>query len=222
MIFLGIDTVVWETSNFKDATGVLAEAKEFHEHRIISGSKGTGKTFTAKHFRKMNPHETFLITCSEDMNPKSFMVELARSVSSDMTGDRRKIRIALSEKLKRMTYPIIIVDEAENLKPSTYGSIKALYDSVEDYCSIILIGANNYFDMLDKKAKAGKGCFPQIFSRFSAEPVFLSEMFKDDVKMVAQLNGITDKDEVSKLFTKCADFRELDRSIKRILRDKNL
>lgn len=222
MNFLGMDTTIWETDNYMITYNLLIECKQYQEHRIIDGSKGTGKTFAANQFKKAFPVDTFLLTCSEDMNPKSLMVELARQVNVDITGDRRKIRIAVCAKLKQMTSPHIIIDESENLKPAAYGSIKAIYDDVKDYCAITLIGANNYIDMLKKKADAGKGCFPQVFSRFSSEPAFLSQLTKDDTVYICSINGITDKDTINKLHIKSSDFRELDRNIKRLLRDQNL
>ncbi len=222
MVFLGIDQNVWEIDNYMMIMNVLIEAKKYKEHRIIDGQKGSGKTFTCEHFKKQVPHETFLITASEDMSPKDFMIELARQVGTDMTGTRRKVRLSATDKLKKMGAPIIMIDESENLKLSTYGSIKALYDDVKDYCSIVLIGANNYLDFLRKKADSGKGCFPQLYSRFSADPALLNVMDKKDVKYVCQLNGITDKETVNFLFDTCRDYRELDRSIKRIVRDSQL
>lgn len=220
--FLRIGVDVWETKNYKEIMTVLIEAKHYSEHRIIDGSKGLGKTFTAKQFKKQAPNETYLITCSEDMNPKSFMVELANLIGSPSVGDRRTIRLRVAEKIKKMNQPIIIVDEAENLKPSTYGSIKALYDDVEDYCGIVLIGANDYLKRLKKQADAGRSCFPQLYSRFSADPAMLHPMSYADVKDVCLINGINEKQTINMLFDQCADFRELDRMIKRINRDNEL
>lgn len=222
MLFLGMNQDIWEIENFQTVINILAEAKKFHEHRIIEGEKGTGKTFAATEFKKQAPTETYLITCSEDMNPKAFIVELARLMNVDATGDRRKIRIAISERLRKQTYPLIIIDEAENLKIATYGSIKALYDDVKDFAGIVLIGANNYLDTIRKRASSGKSCFPQLYSRFSADPGSLSLMSKKDVAFICALNGLEDKQLVNHLFDTCTDYRELDRNIKRRLRDEQL
>ncbi len=223
LLFLGIDAVtVWQTDNFTTQLLILTEAKQHHEHRIIDGEKGTGKTYTAEYFKKEYPKETYLITCSEDMNPKSFVMELAKQIGVNAVGDRRTIRLAIAAKLKQMKYPIIIIDEAENLKNATYGSIKALYDEVKDYCAIVMIGANNYMYTLKKKAEAGRACFPQIYSRFNAEPAYLQQLTRKEVVYICKLSGITDKETISALQDKCSDFRELDRNIKRTLRDAQI
>lgn len=220
--FLGIGDKIWEIENFYIIQNTLIEAKKHSEHRIIDGAKGSGKTYTAEKFQLQYPSETFLITASEDMNPKAFMIELAKAVNVSFSGDRRKIRMDVAAKIKRMNNPLIIIDEAENLKNASYGAIKALYDDVKDYCGIVLIGANDYLQMLRKKALSGKGCFPQLYSRFNAEPAILNILSKQEVKMIAELNGITDRETITKLFDTCSDYRELDRNINRILRNKQL
>jgi DNA transposition AAA+ family ATPase len=221
-VYLNFGTDVWDIDNYIKVQNVLLEAKSKKEHRIISGLKGTGKTFSATEIKKKYAAETYIITCSEDMNPKAFMVELANLMGVTTTGDRRTIRMAISEKIKLQSNTLIIIDEAENLKNSTYGSIKALYDQVHEYAGIVLIGANHYLENLQKKAKAGKGCFPQLYSRFSAEPATLAMMGKEDVRSIANLNGITDRESINRLYDISTDYRELDRNIKRHLRDIEL
>ncbi len=219
---LGLENNLWETENYMLGMSILMEAKKYSEHRIISGLKGTGKTFLCEQFLKEFPSETFLITASDDMNPKAFIVEMAHLVGVSTRGDRRTIRLAIAEKIKKMSKPVIIIDEAENLKNATYGSIKALYDDLKDYCGMVLVGANNYLEMLRKKASDGKHCFPQLYSRFSADPAELHLMSLKDVRMVCKLNGIEDKDTINTLNSQCSDYRELDRMIKRIKRDNDL
>lgn len=223
MIGLGMNVeAVWEIDNFMIINTILFEAKRHKEHRIIDGKVGSGKTFTAVSFKRQYPAETYLMTCSEDMNPKAFMIELANLVGVDSTGDRRKIRMRIADRLKSQANPVIIIDECENMKPATFGSIKALYDDVKDFAGIALIGANGFLDKIRKHALAGRGCFPQIYSRFSADPGQLNELSRNEVKYVCELNGIEDKSLVNRLFDTCGDYRELDRQVKRILRDRVL
>lgn len=212
----------WEIANYMVITNILIEAKKHKEHRIIDGTVGSGKTFTAEAFKRQYPQETYLITCSEDMNPKALSIEMANLIGVDSTGDRRKIRLRIGAKLQSQNNALIIIDECENMKPAAFGFIKALYDNHKDDVGIVLIGANGFLEKIKKYAMAGKGCFPQIYSRFSAEPGILQTISKADVKHVCALNGITDKDVINSLFDTCNDYRELDRNIKRHLRDGEL
>jgi DNA transposition AAA+ family ATPase len=221
-LFLGLSNEIWEIDNYMIIFNILGEAKKYKEHRLIDGLKGSGKTFTAKDFKRQFPQETYLITCSGDMSPKDFMMEIAEQLGVNSMGSRRKIRLAIADKLKKQNTPLIIIDEAENLKPGAYESIKALYDDVKDFAGMVLLGANNYLDFLRKRAASNRGCFPQLFSRFSAEPGLLSTMSLKDVRYVCQLNGISDKETINRLFDTCSDYRELDRNVQRIIRDRQL
>ncbi|HTF82895.1 MAG TPA: AAA family ATPase [Cytophagales bacterium] len=212
----------WDTYNYKACINLLLEAKKYHEHRIIDGPKGSGKSYAARAFQSMVPNETFIVTASEDMGPKDFMIEVANVVGVPAVGSRLAIRKKVAEKLKTMRNPQVIVDEGENLRPSSYGSIKALYDEVFEDCSIVLIGANNYLETIKNRADRGRGCMPQIYSRFSADPVALDSLNVEEARKVCAKFGITDKAVVSSIIAKSQDYRELDRNIKRYLRDQDL
>ena len=73
-----------------------------------------------------------------------------------------------------------------------------------------------------KRANAQKSCFPQLYSRFSAEYKELNLLTRDDIKRIATQEGILDKVQINKLCDMCTDYRELDRMIKRMLNDKHL
>lgn len=227
-----MEKVTWDIYNYDAVFMVLTECKLNPEHRIIDGKRGSGKSFAARAFveainnGEILPHlpknETFLVTAAEDLNPKAFMVEMAHALRIDATGDRLAIRKKIAAALKKMQNPLIIIDEAENLRLSTYGSIKALYDEVFEFCSIVLIGANDYIETLKKWSEKGRGCIPQIYSRFSCDSVTLSPMSKDDAEKICRQNGIVDTASIGMIFAKSIDYRQLDRNIQRELRDRNL
>jgi type II secretory pathway predicted ATPase ExeA len=50
--------------------------------------------------------------------------------------------------------PIVIFDEAENLEISVLKMIKALFDALKDYCSLVMIGTPQLLEKLtNKKSK---------------------------------------------------------------------
>ncbi len=222
----------WDIYNYHATRVLLAECKLNVEHRIVDGKRGSGKSFAARSFVEdvdageilpdLPKGETFVVTAAEDMNPKAFMVEMARAMRIDASGDRLSIRKKIAAALRGMQHPLIAIDEAENLRMSTYGSIKALYDEVFEYCSIVLIGANDYLDTLKKWSEKGRGCIPQVYSRFSCDPVSLLAMSKEDAERICRQSGIVDMRTIGRIFAKSIDYRQLDRNIKRELRDRNL
>src|SRR5687768_6458302 len=112
MSFLGMNSDVWETQNFMQASIVLGEAKRFKEHRIISGQKGSGKTFTINEFKRQYPNETFVIKCKNTMTQKGFAIALAREIGIAYEGKTaQEIVVTASDKLRRMKHPTLIIDE---------------------------------------------------------------------------------------------------------------
>ncbi len=221
-VYLKIDTEIWQIENYAMMFNALVECKKHKEHRIIDGLKGSGKTFTARMFKKQFPSETYIVTADDDMSPKAFLEELAGQMGITVSGSKRVIRKAIEAKIMSQKNTIIIVDEAENLKAGSYGAIKALYDSVMEYAGLVLIGANNYGDWLRKQAGKNKTPFTQLYSRFSANTVNLATMTKADVVMICKLNGIVDRETILQFYNTCTDYRELDRAVKRWLRDREL
>lgn len=218
-VFLKLDVEIWEIENYGHVMACLFEAKKYQEHRVIDGLKGSGKTFTANMFKKQYPNNTYIVTADDDMSPKAFLEELAQQMGLVVSGSKRVIRKAIEAKIMLSKNTLIIVDEAENLKSGSYGAIKALYDAVSEYAGLVLIGANNYSDYLRKQASKNKTPFTQLWSRFSSNTVMLGVISKADVAQVCKINGIEDKEAVAMILKTSSDYRELDRNVKRWLRD---
>lgn len=225
--FLGEESFVVETMNYKMCKATLLESKRYQEVRVIHGKKGAGKTFSIKNFSRENPEHTFIITCAGDMRQRELIIAIGEAIGVDTSGSPMDIRRAIRKKLENQSYPIIIIDEAENLLPKHYATIKALYDNLEDIAGIVLVGSHKkgktYWDWLQMMSAKSQGCFPQIVSRFSMYPVALGEMvFADCAKMCAYYN-IEGKDQQTRLFNDCkGDYRVLDKLIKRLVRRQEI
>lgn len=216
---LGLSNDVFETQNYQAVYNALADAKLEHEYRIIDGGPGAGKTFACKDFVRKNPSQTYMLTCSDDLSAKEMIQELARIVGSNAEGTKYQIRKGIQEKLGREEYPLLILDEAENLRDAVFGEIKAIHDALEYRCGIVLVGANEFFKGISKKAMKGKGCFPQIYSRFKTNVVMLGSLTITDCNTICVAHGLTDKAEIKRIYHESNDHRDLFRTLRR--RDKD-
>ena len=221
---LGLSLDVFPTENYQKIYSALAEAKLEHEYRIIDGGPGAGKTFACKEFVRQNPVGTYLITCAGDLSAKELMQEIARKVGSNPEGTKSQIRRGVEQKLAKEidSSPLIIFDEAENLQDRVFDEIKAIHDTLEYRCGIVLVGANNFYKSLERKALKGKGCFPQIFSRFKTSAVFVGSLSPADARAICTAHGITDKKEISRIYDDCQDHRDLFRYLRKREKDAKL
>lgn len=227
--FLGINETIWNTPNRTLIMSALIDAKKNHEQIIIDGEKGSQKTFIANHFVKNYAKNTFIVTCSSDMNPKQFMYAMGKAVgldNSSLGGSRYDIRIRIAEKLLSLTDSLMIIDETENATNSVVGSFKDLYDYKGLYknVGIAIIGANDFFETLQSKARRkNQHSYPQFISRFAANPVFLEAYDKKQAKKICRDNyGIDDQDSINWITSNAFDYRQLEKLINRYLSDQQL
>lgn len=214
---IGMGEEAIETSQFSAIIEALLASKLESSARIIDGRTGLGKTAASRYFQSNRPEETYLIRCGGDMTAKEFLQEVARRVGVSDNNSRSGLRMTIAEKLSKDKMPLLIIDEAENLKEGVYPSLKALYDDLEGKAGIVLIGANDYLGWLKSKAMRRRpGCFPQIFSRFKQNATTLGPLSKEDVRKSLEAYGIEDRATVNQLFNTCEDYRDLFREIRRM------
>lgn len=211
-----------DTDNFALIVNILDKARVTKIPYAIDGDTGLGKTYAISAYKKMMPGETFVITCAGDMSIRDFFIELAKmfGIKGRKGLSRFSLRQAVALELQKYSDPILVVDEAENLKPKVYDGVKALMDDLKGSCGMILIGANNYEEMLAKKAENFNSCFPQVYSRLKEGGFHkLFKMSLVDVKTVCSKMNITDKDVVKMLAAYANNMRELSGIVRELLHE---
>jgi DNA transposition AAA+ family ATPase len=224
---LGLDIDVFETNNYLAVIDACSSAKLNHEYRVISGEVGSGKTFALNDFARQYPKSTYLVRCSALMTVKEFLRQIARACNVDVEASKVGLVDAIISKLRMEESPLLLIDEAENLKDIGYAAIKDLYDGLEGKAGILLVGANRYYDYLADRARRGtsgtqRTYFPQLFSRFRTEPIHLSRMTRDEVQTIVEAYGLGGKTEVRQLHDGCNNFRELFAKVRRQLSERDL
>lgn len=210
----------FDTDNYQAITIAMNDARMSKLPIAIDGETGAGKTYAIREYRRQNPSETYLVTCADDLTSKSFMIELAEAVGIKAIGATSTLRKNITRKLNDDANPLLIIDEAENLKDGAWGSIKSMMDALKGKCGIVLIGANDFETTLAKKASRMKRSFPQIYSRIKEggfTPLFKLSM--DDVSLVCSSLGITSKRVINYLFDSCNNMRELSGAVTKLKRE---
>lgn len=204
--FLKVRDVPLESENFKKVVGMLHVAKTQRTAAIIDAPTGSGKSYAAEYFRMKHPKATYLIRCAQDMTTRELLRQVHEAVidkrhsGKTLAEMRSDCQLILGQRYADS--PLLIIDEAENLRDSAYGIIKALYDSLEGKIGIVLIGANDYCQYLNRKALAVRknrtrvDCFPQIWRRFKTNAIVLNGMTDQDAVNIMKLAGIQDREIV--------------------------
>lgn len=163
------------TSQFKTIVAELKGAKDDARVRMIIGESGCGKTYSIERFRQNNPKGTYVITCSGQTCASSLIRRILQTLRMDCRGDNDYLLDRISSEFRNRQLagekPILILDEAENLRPQTFKAVKSIYDYLKGKCGIVLIGTDQLLAKLEyllKKDKRGypQDGIPQFYSRF--------------------------------------------------------
>ena len=210
----------FDTDNYMIIINKLNTLRASKLPGCIDGDTGAGKSYAIGRYRKMYPGNTFIVTCDEDMSVKDLIIACAEAVNCETEGTKIAIRKQITRTLSRKDDPMLIIDEAENLKVGAYGGIKAMMDALKGICPIVLIGANDYEEKLKKLAEKKRNPFPQVYSRIKQGHFEqLLPFDQGDVTTICQDLGITDAETTRYLAAICANMRELEGCVSDLLKE---
>lgn len=180
---------VWEdvpTLQSKEMISELVDAKEHQRAKLLISDTGLGKTKSIEIFKNKLPNHTYVVVVGDSFKLIHVVDEILRKIGVmryDVRDTIYEKLNAIREKLddikrERKAKPIIILDEAENLKPQVLKMIKELYDAIHDYCAIVLIGTEQILDSILNRKHKNRQSVPQLWRRFKAGTKYISALNK--------------------------------------------
>lgn len=207
----------FETEQYLDIESAFVEAKSGATVKTVIGGTGTGKTFTAEDMKVKYPVGTFVMRCANDYNLRDFVRYIAETVGIKDAENlsQTEARKAIEKRLKTLCdggqRPILVFDEAENLKLPAWGRIKAIYDNVKGECAFMIMGTPNWYRKMKRQRDNERDIAPQVFRRFMSglKTVFLSSVSDTDVKDICKEIGINDRYVVNKVCEEVSNYGDL-------------
>jgi DNA transposition AAA+ family ATPase len=203
-----------ETRDYKVINRLLSDAKESSLVLAITGSAGTGKTFTIRNYAEQTKR-VYMLCCNEYWNRKLFLAELLSAMGKDYSG--YTVGEMMSEAvrgLKMQDKPLLILDEADKLSDQVLYFFITMYNQLEDECGIVLCATNHLEKRLKRGIKLNKKGYNEIWSRIGRKCIELKGVSAGDITSVCLENGIEDKkliDEV--IYDSEGDLRRVKRKI---------
>lgn len=162
------------TLQSKEILAELMEAKDQTVTRIIVSDTGLGKTKTVHLFADKYQAHTYIMTVGHSWRKRDVIDNLVDMLGlpamryKTLTGKM----LAIAEEFKRIkkqgNNPLLIIDEAENMRPASLRLLKELYDAIVRYCSIVLIGTHDILELMINMNKRRHLGAPQLYRRFKA------------------------------------------------------
>lgn len=187
------------TATYEWLTRALEGCQELSVSGILCDIPNIGKTYTAMQYVKTHPNAVY-IDCSQVKTKSLFIKQIAKEFGCTSRGLLIDIYRDLVAYLETADKPLIILDEAGDLKYEAFIEIKSLWNALnKEYptCGFYLLGADGLQAKIERNIEWRTVGFSEIFSRMGEKFPKAVEMGKKEreeyllrqVMLVAKANA---------------------------------
>lgn len=158
-----------------------------------------GKSHTAKEYARTHAACAY-IDCALSKSRMELMRVICSKFGIPSAGRFQMMLSRLVNHLKSTPNPLIILDEAGDLKHEAFLELKAIWNATEGYCGWYMMGADGLEDKINRSIENRKVGYAEIFSRFGGKYQRVapdggserSEFLKRQAAQLADANGAKD------------------------------
>lgn len=198
---------VRNTPNLASITKLADDAQSNARMLAVAGFTGAGKTTALKHYATKQPN-TYYVLSTFFMGRKDFLKAIQRSMGLDVEGSVSTMCYAITEHLKRLDSPLLIIDDAGKLTDANYRMLQVIYDETEFHAGIVLAGTEYLKQYLDQAASKNKMGFRELRRRIAYWQPLEAPTLKI-VAAICQDYGITNEDTVRYITREANDYGTL-------------
>ncbi len=191
--------VVRNISNYISLQNVWQDAKDEAMWFMVSNPAGSGKSETFQDLFNNDTTGSVILIQAEEWSGRQFLTKLIERTQGEavLLGKYKTIANLMDivvAYFKGLSFekPVLLIDEADKLKPSALRTLIPLYNRTEDGLGVILSGTEN----LEKEIKAGvrlfKKGYDELESRCGRTYIHLNGLSETEVYSVCAANGIAD------------------------------
>ncbi|MGY6521983.1 MAG: AAA family ATPase [Mongoliitalea sp.] len=209
----GTAWVTVETRSSRMIGHLFSDAKNHALTFGVIGDAGTGKTHTCKHWE--HEENTFIVSCSEFMNRKTFLAELLRKMGKDSGGYTvGEMMSQVISQVRKVEQPLIVLDEADKLTDQVFYFFITLYNHLEGKCGIILLATDYLEKRVERGLRLNKKGYKEIYSRLGRKFLEVPRPSVGDQKAVITANGISDPTTITAIINDADnDLRRVERLV---------
>lgn len=208
----------WNTAPtrlFVDLTKFLDAAQQRHLTMAFSHKAGTGKSHLFNNYQRTVPNVIY-VEGNRTMSKKTYIKRLLMSAGKDTFGTTEQLLEQFIDHVSEMESPLIIIDQCDKLKEGPFDLFMDFYNELYGNCGFIISGVA----ALEKRIRLGvqrnKIGYEEIWSRMNRKFIPLYPLNHEDVKLVFEANGISDKETISESYNTCeGDLRRVRQDIEK-------
>ncbi len=196
----------WQTAKTPTFNKIYAQLSACQKDGIsamLIDNAGVGKSHTAKVYCKENPNAAY-VDCSQVKTKLLFIKEISRKFGLGDTGKYADIYKRLVFYLYTSKNPLVILDEAGDLKGDAFLELKAIWNATEGVTGFYMMGADGLRAKIERKIQNKTVGYTEIFRRFGerfqqATPFGKEELErfqKQQLSLVAKANKMKNVQEL--------------------------
>ncbi len=205
--------VVTTIRNYRKIEFVFRSCKQQSMWMAISNKAGSGKTQTLEHLFNQDLTGSVIFMQAEEWNSRQFLLELAeRTCGVPRRGytDIPTLLKMITEYLNGMAadHPILIIDEADKLKPAAFRKLIPLYNRTEHRLGCLLAGTENLHKEIARGVRNNTKGYDEIDSRLGRSYIELPGATEQDVLDICMANGL-DSETASRVWSEVEKVKRL-------------
>jgi hypothetical protein len=210
------DTGEWniaETTNFRIVYEVLTDAMNESMFLGVSHRAGSGKTATSNAFKQHHRRNAvFKLNCRE-WTGRQFLLKVIHEIGAELPKGYASVSLmieSISTAFKRMASqkPLLILDQANSLKPSALRTIIHIFNETEGILGMAILGTDNLEYEIKRGVRLNRMGYDELDSRFGRTYIHLIGATLADCRKICEANGIDDKKIQSEIFHLCNPIRK--------------
>lgn len=182
----GMEWKAAKTPTFDFITAQLELSQQSSLSAILVDIPNIGKTFTAKYYVRTHKNAVY-IDCSQVKTKTQLVRKIASEFGVSSGGWYHNVYEDLCYYLRSIDHPLVILDEAGDLKNDAMLELKAMWNATERSCAWYMMGADGLKERIRRSIDLKMVGYTEIFSRYGNH---YSKVTPDDGREREQfLNG---------------------------------
>lgn len=161
----GMEWKAAKTPTFEFVTAQLELSQQSGLSAILVDIPNIGKTFTAKYYVRTHKNAVY-IDCSQVKTKTQLVRKIAGEFGVSCGGWYHNVYEDLCYYLRSIDHPIVILDEAGDLKNEAMLELKALWNATERCCAWYMMGADGLKERIRRSISMKMVGYAEIFSRY--------------------------------------------------------
>lgn len=161
----GMEWKAAKTPVFEFVTTQLELSQQSSLSAILVDIPNIGKTFTARHYVRTHRNAVY-VDCSQVKTKTQLVRKIAAEFGVSSGGWYHNVYEDLCYYLRSIDHPLVILDEAGDLKNDAMLELKAMWNATERSCAWYMMGADGLKERIRRSIDLKMVGYAEIFSRY--------------------------------------------------------